>query len=112
MSKTNCINCGSAKDINDIKCPFCGTTYLDFTAIDFGSDQPVVCEFLMPQNFHDKNGGRFKMSMLAVPRLEEIVAETGCEIHIGVSFTPVCRPSHSDKVVTLCYDKGDNNGDS
>ena len=29
MSKTNCINCGAAKEVEEIKCPFCGTVYLD-----------------------------------------------------------------------------------
>ena len=48
MSKTNCINCGAAKDTNEIKCPFCGTTYLDFTAIDFTKHEPVVCQFVLP----------------------------------------------------------------
>ena len=35
MSKTNCINCGAAKEAEDLQCPFCGTKYADFTAIDF-----------------------------------------------------------------------------
>ena len=103
MSKTNCINCGSAKDINEIKCPFCGTTYLDFTAIDFSSHDPVVCEFVLP--FAKE---RTIMQMVAIPHLNEISAEpTYCsfddaistrltavyswEMNVGVSFTPISR---------------------
>ena len=73
MSKTNCINCGAAKDTSEIKCPFCGTTYLDLTAIDFASDDPVVCQFVLPNNIRlGDSDGRVIMSMLAVPKLENI----------------------------------------
>ena len=128
VSKTNCINCGAAKDTDEIKCPFCGTTYLDFTAIDFNSGDPVVCQFVMPGGIH-KNDGRFILSMLAIPRLDEITTETdsvfatdgngnklagfttGLQMNIGVSFTPVCRSDKKETVI-LCYEKGDRDGDS
>ena len=107
MSKTNCINCGAARDTSEIKCPFCGTTYLDFTAIDFSSGDPVVCQFVLPNQIRrDDDGGRFIMSMLAIPELEEITTQrkivdlcvdgrrvssfvTGYDINVGVSFKPV-----------------------
>lgn len=112
MSKTNCINCGAAKDTSEIKCPYCGTTYLDLTAIDFSSCDPVVCEFVLPQMF--RGGKRMVMSMLAVPQLDTITqtANTvditgyggahistvtiGYDIDIGVSFHPVCREGRKD----------------
>lgn len=34
MSKTNCINCGAAKEVSDLQCPFCGTKYADLTTFD------------------------------------------------------------------------------
>ena len=34
MSKTNCINCGAAKEVSDMQCPFCGTKYADVTMFD------------------------------------------------------------------------------
>jgi len=103
MSKTNCINCGSAKDTDEIKCPFCGTTYLDFTAIDFSSNDPVVCEFVLPFSKE-----KTIMSMLAIPKLNEISVESvpcyvdslrstrlytidSWEMNVGVSFIPVER---------------------
>ena len=103
MSKTNCINCGAAKDTDEIRCPFCGTTYLDFTAIDFSSRDPVVCQFVLPFTKE-----RTVMSMLAIPQLEEISAEpvrcdyvdpfgtrltmlSEWEMNVGVSFKPVSR---------------------
>lgn len=38
MSKTNCINCGASKEINDLQCPFCGTKYADLTTFDLFHD--------------------------------------------------------------------------
>ena len=103
MSKTNCVNCGAAKDIDAVKCPFCGTTYLDMTAIDFTSKNPVACQFLMNDG---SSGEKFLMTMLAVPRLESIQQTTdevsfyghgyplytytsSRNIDIGITFTPV-----------------------
>ena len=44
MSKTNCINCGAQKEINDTKCPFCGTKYLDMTAYNLFSGDPLYLQ--------------------------------------------------------------------
>lgn len=118
MSKTNCINCGAAKDASEIKCPFCGTTYLDLTAIDFSSGDPVVCQFVLPDNIRLGNSdGRVIMSMLAVPKLEKIsmAAKTvdvyggnspyplthftqSWDMNVGVSFMPVVSKNSK----TLC----------
>lgn len=119
MSKTNCINCGAAKDTDEIKCPFCGTTYLDFTTIDFSSQDPVVCTFKLPDNIRIGDSNKHAiMSMLARPYLEEIsqTADTvdyyadwsmapiarftrGYDINIGVSFKPVAKKDGS--ILTL-----------
>ena len=48
MSKTNCPNCGAAKELTDIKCPFCGTAYLDMTAIDLYRHEPMWLKFVGP----------------------------------------------------------------
>lgn len=111
MSKTNCINCGAAKDTSEIKCPFCGTTYLDMTSIDFASGDPVVCQFILP----GCGDGRMIMSMLAVPQLNEISVEheytsfygdvhhtplatvcTGTDMRLGVEFRPVVMHDKKD----------------
>ena len=50
MSMTNCVNCGSAKDVNATICPFCGTSYFDLTDIDLSERQhPCVVRF----KYHD-----------------------------------------------------------
>lgn len=92
MSKTNCINCGSAKDTSEIRCPFCGTTYLDFTAIDFSSDDPVVCQFVLP--YSDKQ----ILSMVAIPQLNNITLTSS-----NISFTDGLS-SHSSRYITDNYD--------
>lgn len=133
MSKTNCINCGAAKDTSEIKCPFCGTTYLDLTAIDFSSHEPVVCEFVLPSfNGTTKccegdmaRKDKAIMRMLAIPNLESLTMEsnhvdvygscgqrvatisTGADINIGVSFTPVYRRDRSLFDVTVVPGKED-----
>lgn len=110
MSKTNCINCGAAKDTSEIKCPFCGTTYLDLTSIDFSSDNPVVCQFVLPNNITiGDSKAKAVMSMLAMPRLRTMSMEansttvygdwgnpmatftTDYDVNIGVSFQPIAR---------------------
>lgn len=114
MSKTNCINCGAAKDTDEIKCPFCGTTYLDLTAIDFASGDPVVCQFVLP---YDKS--RAVLSMLAIPKLTDVSIhstytdvygglgsgilcrlETSREINVGVEFKPIAR-KHKEELLTV-----------
>ena len=110
MSKTNCINCGAAKDTDEIKCPFCGTTYLDLTSIDFSSGDPVVCQFVLPNNITiGDSKAKAVMSMLARPCLETMSMEpnsttiyggcgnpmatftTGYDVNVGVSFQPIAR---------------------
>lgn len=113
MSKTNCVNCGAAKDTSEIRCPFCGTTYLDMTGIDFASGDPVVCQFVLPNHVRlGDSDGRVIMSMVAVPRLEEMSMQANTttiyggmghyplasftdsyDINLGISFTPVSRPN-------------------
>lgn len=44
MSKTNCINCGAAKEVSDLQCPFCGTRYTDLTVFDPFSDEPIYIQ--------------------------------------------------------------------
>lgn len=119
MSKTNCINCGAAKDTEDIKCPFCGTTYIDMTAIDFASGDPVACQFVLPTNIRIGNSDRrVIMSMLAMPQLEEISQTANrvdiyggggrigsfvdsWDINVGVSFKPLIAKYRGNTLITL-----------
>ena len=74
MSKTNCINCGAAKEWDAVKCPFCGTTYFDFTSIDFTKQEPVACQFAVPVT-HDGKTYKGVMTMLARPSFKSMEFE-------------------------------------
>ena len=41
MKNHNCPNCGAPYDINEYKCPYCGTLYLDLSMIDFDNQIPL-----------------------------------------------------------------------
>lgn len=118
MSKTNCINCGAAKDTAEIRCPFCGTTYLDLTAIDFSSDAPVVCKFVLPDQYRvDGIDGKLIMTTTARPKLEKLSVNGETQIlgraysfttqrsmKIGISFEPV--PTDDDVMLELEFQEG------
>lgn len=105
MSKTNCINCGAAKDTEEIKCPFCGTTYIDLTSIDFSSKDPVACSFKMP--FNDEQ----ILTFIAIPQLDSITYEPmfcsfrdnltigtfvdSYNANVGISFRPLMQKDGS-----------------
>ena len=65
MSKTNCVNCGSAKDIEQIVCPFCGTAYFDMADIDLDGRTPCILRLKMP-------GTNNLFLMKAFPRMANI----------------------------------------
>ena len=44
MSLTNCINCGAAKEVSDLQCPFCGTKYTDLSTIELFSGKPIFIQ--------------------------------------------------------------------
>ena len=99
MSKTNCVNCGAAKDTSEIKCPFCGTTYLDLTAIDFASGDPVVCEFVLPTSVRlGDSEGRVVMSS-GFDRMYSFI--DSYDVNVGVSFRPIITQHRGNTLFTL-----------
>lgn len=106
MSKTNCVTCGHGKDPNEIKCPFCGTTYLDFTAIDFSSGDPVVLSMILPTK------EKKIVQMVTIPRLDQATIEyhydhfhfgghsfrSEPDIELKVAFIPI---PHDGKLFTV-----------
>lgn len=45
MSMTNCVNCGAAKEVSDLQCPFCGTKYADLSTFDLFHDTELFLQF-------------------------------------------------------------------
>lgn len=41
MTGRNCPNCGSPYELNQYKCPYCGTLYLDLSMINFDEQEPL-----------------------------------------------------------------------
>ena len=37
----NCLNCAAPYDVSLHKCPYCGTSYLDLSAIDLTGEEPI-----------------------------------------------------------------------
>lgn len=95
LHRTNCPNCGAALEQGHTKCPFCGTTYLDMTAIDFSSGEPVFCEFLM-----DVDGGnKVLITMKAIPVLHSLnFTNEVCEITGGWGQAKVAQWTTSRNV--------------
>jgi hypothetical protein len=50
MSNRNCPNCGAPYEINLNKCPFCGTSYYDLSALDFTSREPFYLKIKTEMN--------------------------------------------------------------
>jgi len=40
MKKRNCPNCAAPYDVDLNKCPYCGTSYYDLSALDLASSEP------------------------------------------------------------------------
>lgn len=47
MSKLNCPNCGAPISADSNKCPFCGTSYFDLSAIDVSNHKPFYLKLKM-----------------------------------------------------------------
>ena len=65
MSKTNCVNCGSAKDVTEIVCPFCGTAYFDMADVDLDGRTPCILRLKLP-------GTNNLFLMKAIPHMASI----------------------------------------
>ena len=50
MSNRNCPNCGAPYEINLNRCPFCGTSYYDLSALDFTSREPFYLKIKTEMN--------------------------------------------------------------
>lgn len=50
MSNRNCPNCGAPYEVNLNKCPFCGTSYYDLSALDFTSREPFYLKIKTEMN--------------------------------------------------------------
>ena len=73
MKGRNCPNCGAVYEIDKNKCPYCGTSYYDMSAIDFTNGEPFYLKIRT-----NLNGQSAYITQLVKPNLEtiEITSET------------------------------------
>ena len=62
----NCPNCGAPYDVNLNKCPYCGTSYFDMSAIDFENEEYFYLKIKI-------NG--MIVTQLVKPRVNDMVVE-------------------------------------
>jgi len=100
--RTNCVNCGAAIDIDEQKCPFCGTSYFDLTDIDFTSRDPVALRMKVPCT----NGAKAMITMLAMPKFGEFNADTEyVNLYGGPGKQPImCFPSRTSVNVGVSFE--------
>lgn len=66
--KLNCPNCGAPLDGE--KCPYCGTTFYDFSSIEDG--KPCYIRIRTNALCHDGKNVSTLITMRAIPRIEDI----------------------------------------
>lgn len=71
MRRRNCPNCGAPYDIDKNKCPYCGTSYYDMSAIDFESGEPFYLKIRT-----NMNGQQVYITQLVKPILNTIEMST------------------------------------
>lgn len=50
MYKRNCPNCAAPYDMEFNKCPYCGTSYYDLSALDFTTNEPFYLKIKTEMN--------------------------------------------------------------
>lgn len=50
MSQRNCPNCGAPYDVGLNKCPYCGTSYYDLSALDLTTREPFYLKIKTEMN--------------------------------------------------------------
>ena len=71
MRRRNCLNCGAPYDIDKNKCPYCGTSYYDMSAVDFESGEPFYLKIRT-----NMNGQQVYITQLVKPILNTIEMST------------------------------------
>lgn len=74
MKGKNCPNCGAVFTLDDIKCPYCGTLYLDMGCLDLSENTPVFIRYRVPYS-KEMNAMTYMgkdyayITQMAIPRL-------------------------------------------
>ena len=97
MTQRNCPNCAAPYDAELNKCPYCGTSYYDLSALDLTAREPFYLKIKV-----DMNGKPYYITQLVRPRVDNTLMEFNSntvEYHSGIGnvVTEVIR---SNSLVT------------
>ena len=82
MMQRNCPNCAAPYDIEFNKCPYCGTSYYDLSALDLSAREPFYLKIKV-----DMNGRPCYITQLVRPRMDNMSMEfnsSDIEYHGGI----------------------------
>ena len=115
MKQRNCPNCGAPYDIDKNKCPYCGTSYYDLSALDFTKREPFYLKIKAEMNGRPcyitqlvRPSANFSMTcssetVEAYDTLGRSVAifNTSYSLTTDISFEAVCDTSHNKTLMTV-----------
>lgn len=87
----NCPNCGAPYDVSLNKCPYCGTSYFDMSAIDFENGEP----FYLKIKIND-----IIITQLVRPVLNDIIVEHENTYIIGRNGTTIAAYNKGSRTIT------------
>ena len=70
----NCPNCAAPLQVEQIKCPYCGTSYIDMSCIDLESHEP----FYLKINMHG-----YQMIAMVRPEVANMTISAGTQYAYG-----------------------------
>ena len=90
MNQRNCPNCAAPYDVDLNKCPYCGTSYYDLSALDLTAQEPFYLKIKV-----DMNGSPCYITQLVRPRMDmpmEFSSDTvDCYGRFGEKLTTFTR---------------------
>lgn len=100
MKGKNCPNCGAVYTLEDTKCPYCGTLYLDMGMLDLAEHTPIFIRYRVPYNKESNSISYFGkdyayITQCAIPRFEKM----------EVSYDTTDCMDWSGKIVARYYNR-------
>lgn len=95
--KTNCPNCGAAVDINELKCPFCGTPYFDISYI------PLRKPFVLKVNVGTEENPIIIIAKVMTMGVEQTITPTECELFYNHVNELIGVRNNIDRELTITF---------
>lgn len=92
----NCPNCAAPYEMEKNKCPYCGTSYYDMSALDFVNREPFYLKIKT-----EINGCEAYITQLVRPELNSIeVIEDRMDVITGRGNAKLCSYTKSSRMTT------------